>query len=363
MKKANDKVLLCLMAGVLLAGSISLTAFPAPRISEQENRTLADLPAFSGKTLAAGEYTAGLDAYATERFPFRLPLRTARAVLQIGTGRQEVGGVLLCTDGSLARRISVNEGGYRQNLTALQKLQNIYGEKLTVAVAPRRIDARREVLPPLYDTAEDAGVWETLQQALPGAVTFPSLTADTHWYRTDHHWSTEGAYLAYCALGERLGYTPYPAESFTKETVSTNFRGTSDAAAGLPFVAPDRIELYRYTGDLDYTVTRDGETAPFAGFYDTAKLQTRDQYAVFFGGNRGVMRIENKTERPTLLVIKDSFANAMLPFLALHYRIVAVDPRYTAKGIQSFAEGADAILCLCGMQTLCGSAVFRTWMS
>lgn len=355
-----DRGLLLITVIFLLVGCGALTFFPAARFSAVENRNLADLPAFSAAKVADGSFTAALDAYATERFPARRTLRGLRGLYQIAAGKREVGGVLLCTDGTLCKRMTLNDRAYAQNLSALRTMRTVYGEKLTVAVAPRRIDARTEVLPALYDQSENAGVWQTLQEKLPDAITFPDLTADAHWYRTDHHWSTEGAYRAYCDLGSVMGFVPYGEDAFTAQVVSESFLGTSDAAAGLPFITPDRITLYRYQDDTAFTVKKDGKAAPFVGFYDTERLCTRDQYAVFLGGNCGVLEIADGQDRPSLLVIKDSFANALLPFLSRHFSITAIDPRYCSDRIDAYVSAADQVLVLCNMQTLTESAVFRT---
>ena len=359
-RRQADRGLILITAIFLLAGCVALTFFPAARFSAVENRNLAAFPTFSATELASGSFTAALDTYATERFPARRALRGLRGVCQLAEGKCEVGGVLLCTDGSLCKRMTVNDRAYAQKHSALQALRAAYGEKLTVAIAPRRIDARTAVLPSIYDQSENAGVWQTLHEALPAALTFPALNADAHWYRTDHHWSTEGAYLAYCRLGRVMGFTPHGEDAFTKEIVSENFLGTSDAAAGLPFTTPDRITLYRYVGDTAFTVKRDGKAAPFTGFYDAERLSTRDQYAVFFGGNCGILEILGEQDLPSLLVIKDSFANALLPFLSRHYNVTAIDPRYCNDRIEAYASAADQILILCNMQTLTESAVFRT---
>lgn len=362
-RRLGDRVLLCTSALLLALGCMGLSLFPAARFSATENRNLADFPSFSPSSLADGSYTAALDAYATERLPARLTLRQMRALCQLAEGKCEVGGVLLCRDGSLAKRITANERAFAQNLAAMQKINSFASANalpLTVAIAPRRIDARTEVLPSLYDTNENTAVWKQLQDSLPDAVTFPALTADAHWYRTDHHWTTAGAYAAYCALGEHLGFIPHGQEDFAIETVSNSFYGTTHAAAGIPLISPDSITLYRYENDDAFTLLIQGKRAPFTGFYDNGKLTTRDGYAVFFGGNYSTLEITDSADRETLLVIKDSFANAMLPFLARHYNIIAVDPRYTAEPLSAFADRADRILLLCGMQTLCESAVFRT---
>ena len=179
--------------------------------------------------------------------------------------------------------------------------------------------------------------------------------AESEWFRTDHHWNARGAYRAYAALGAVLGYQPYPQEAFTPQTVSESFFGTSDAAAGIPGISPDSITLLRYAGDEDFTVKIDEKPAPFGGFYDFERLATRDGYGVFLGGNYATVTVdlgENDT-RPRLLLIKDSFANALIPFLARHFRILAIDPRYGTPDTAALLRECDGALMLCGVQTLC----------
>ena len=124
---------------------------------------------------------------------------------------------------------------------------------------------------------------------------------------------------------------------------------------------PDKIELYRFAGDTDFTVIRDGTPAAFAGFYDTEKLTRRDQYTVFLGGNAGVTEVRQGEgdARPVLLLYRDSYGNALIPYLARHFRILAVDTRYTSAPLSSFLDGADLTLVFCGMQSLSETAMFR----
>ena len=357
-----DKGLVLLTAAGLAMGCTALCAFPAPRFSATENRYLAQLPVLTASEVLNGNYAAALDTYATERFPARTVLRQTRALIQLMEGRYEVGGVLLCKDGSLAKRMTVNEGIFTQNLAGLQRLIALAEEAslpITVAIAPRRIDARAAVLPALYCTKENEAVWAQLRDALPQALTFPDLTEDAHWYRTDHHWTTEGAFAAYSTLAAHWGISPYTREDFKAEVVSESFFGTSHAAAGIPFLQADEIALYRYAGDEDMSLLLDGKLAPFGGFYDFDKLRTRDGYGVFFGGNYGILELTDHSERETLLVVKDSFANSLLPFLARHFNLIAVDPRYTSTPFSALADRADRVLVLCGMQTLSETAVLR----
>ncbi len=362
--KKNDMVLLVITFILLALGGISLLCFPAPRYSACENRLLAEKPIFTWQTLADGTYTAAWDTYAAERMAGRQVMRGVRAATELSLGKCEVGYVMLCTDGSLTKRLAVNDRIYRKNLNTISKISAQAAESgvlLTVAVAPRRIDARTDSLPRLYQGNTSAAPYRMLAERLPSAVSLDNITADAEWFRTDHHWTAEGAYAAYKALAPSLGYTPYAAADFTVETVSDRFFGTTDAAAGILGIKPDKIDLWRYEGDEKLSLTKDGKPADFTGLYDFAKLDTRDGYAVFLGGNAGITEItlgENDT-RSTLLVIKDSFANVLLPFLARHYRILAVDPRYTTIDLETVLENADHALLLCGMQTLTETAAFN----
>ena len=134
--------------------------------------------------------------------------------------------------------------------------------------------------------------------------------------------------------------------------MSDSFLGTSEARAGLWHVAPDRITLWRYRGDDALSLTRDGKAADFEGLYDRQKLTERDQFSVFLGGNCGTLVIEDGVEKETLLVIRDSFASPLLPFLARHFRVVAVDPRYEKHDLAALLSRADRVLVLCGEQTI-----------
>lgn len=359
MKKSTkkDTVLLLFSGALLFCGGLSLLFFPTSCFSETENRLLAEKPQFSLAALRDGSYTAAWERYAAERMMGRRAMRGVHAAVELALGKCEVSNVLLCRDGSLTKRLGVNERIYQKNLNAIAKLNTKLkenGNDLTVSIAPRRIDARADVLPFLYQKSESRTPYLKLTEKFPQATLFDQLKEDVQWYRTDHHWSTAGAFSAYQVLAPQLGITPFEETDFLKETVSRSFWGTTDAATGLLNISPDTIELWRYTGDEALLVTKDGNPATFTGLYDFSRLSTRDGYAVFLGGNDGIVEISRGKQdtRPTLLIIKDSFANSVIPFLARHYRIIAVDPRYTATSISEYAKEADRVLLLCGMQTL-----------
>lgn len=348
-KNAWQKVLIALFCLLLAVGGLSLSLFPAPRYSESENRYLQAFPHLSRESVLDGSFMRTLDTYATERAPFRGACRSVWSVAQLLALQHESHGVILCRDGSLSARIEQDKSALARNLTALSHVQGLLGDlPFTPAIAPARMEARSEVLPRSFSAYD-------LSSALPdGLITFPDCNKDEDFFRTDHHWTATGAYLAYLRLADSLGYEAYGEDDFVKQTVSTTFLGSGAARAGIPFITPDSITLWRYEGDEEFHVTRDGESATFKGLYDMGALDTRDGYAVFLGSNCGILEIALGEEdtRPTLLVIRDSFASALLPFLARHFRIVAVDPRYATPTLTTLAQSADAALLLCGVQTI-----------
>lgn len=368
MKNGYERALLLFLAAGLLLCTMLAFLFPAPRLSERENRTLAPLPTFSFGALADGSFETATDLYLTERFPLRNTFREVRAASELALGKMEVGRVILCKDRSLVKRLQPDERiftGNLRGLSALREAAENAGVPVTLAVVPRSMDVRREALPALFSA--DGTPYETLFGLLPDTVDLRGISEDTDWYRTDHHWTTAGAYQGYLALCPALGITPFDESGFTPDTVSKHFWGTTDAAAGIPGIPSDTVTLYRYAGDTEFTVCRNGEAAPFTGFYDFSKLETRDQYGVFFGGNFATVEVSPNTEedgspagqaRQTLLVYKDSFANALLPFLARHYDILAVDPRYEKEALSAFLARADAVLILTGMQSLGETRMF-----
>jgi hypothetical protein len=114
-----------------------------------------------------------------------------------------------------------------------------------------------------------------------------------------------------------------PAESFQKETVSTDFWGTFASASGFHFVKPDSVELWLLGNEDDFLVTTDGRILD-GGLYNRAHLSGNDKYSIFLDGTHDVVTVTKKDgqNRPTLAIFKDSFANSVAPFLAQHFDLV-----------------------------------------
>jgi hypothetical protein len=147
-----------------------------------------------------------------------------------------------------------------------------------------------------------------------------------------------------------LGLTPLADPGL--KVVSEAFEGTTYSklhTAG----QQDVISVYEPQTQVTLLHNQMNETT---GFYDWSKLDVRDKYALFLGGNDALLDItkEGVTEpENVLLVVKDSFANCFIPYAAEHYdRVVVVDLRYLNMPISRVVEeyGVTDLLVLYNVQ-------------
>lgn len=180
------------------------------------------------------------------------------------------------------------------------------------------------------------------------------------YFKTDHHWTTNGAYVGASLYLQAHGITPVPQERYDVQTKSTSFFGTLySKVAGLPGARPEKIDLpmnlpqgisIETSGAPADALSTNGthEMPQLSGIYDLSKLEVKDQYAVYFGGNYGSLTITNpdaQTDRH-LLILKDSYANSMVPYLIDGYaQITMIDLRYYNESVSELAaQDWDEIL-------------------
>ena len=163
------------------------------------------------------------------------------------------------------------------------------------------------------------------------------------FYRTDHHWTSAGAWHGYAALMEAMGESFEPLG--TPETVSDDFYGTLYSSSGVHWLAPDTIERYVSGEGITVENFEKGETH---GLYVDSFLEEKDKYASFLGGNTPLYIIRNPeaASEEKLLVVRDSYSDAMAPFLSQYFaEIHLVDLRYYRTSVAEYARenGMDRI--------------------
>lgn len=359
-----------ILSALLIYGlAAAFIILPDKERSDTENRTLATAPKFSIRSLLSGDFTADFAEYMADQFPLRDSFVGLKGAVEIALRGGENNGVMLGEDGQLAVREDYpDEDKLRRNVAAIAAISE-YAESAGVpavfAAAGRVIDTEDGALPPLYGTSCQDRIWNVLADrcAETGAPLLPlrdtlrehAAAGEYVYYRTDHHWTTLGAYYAAEKVNNAFTGATLSRDDFTTEIAAEDFYGTTWSKAGMHFVAPDTIEYWRWEGDENVTCTIDGKRV--IGLYDRDALATRDKYSSFIGGNNALVEIENPTAEGKLLVIKDSFFHSAAPILAKNWSMTVVDLRYYSKPVKLLIDegGYDGVLIMQNMETLTNS--------
>lgn len=328
--------------------------------SEAENRYLQQLPVISADEVFSGRYSTAFEKYVNDQFWNRdgwveLKTMTGLAMLKKDNGRAYFGkhGYLFeKTDPFDETRLADNIGAVAEFVRRVQRTAPQVNCR--VMLVPTAAAIYPELLPLYAPVPDQEAVIRQMGLEVGADVLVDptgelvSQKAEQLYYRTDHHWTTAGAYTAYAAWAADMGLQPLDRDAFHEETVSQTFRGTIYSKANLYSVPPDSIQRYVPLEENPCAVSWEGGS--LNGLYDPAYLTQKDQYAYFLGGNHPLTRIDTGVKNgKTLLLIKDSYANSMLPFLAAHYeKILMVDLRYYKGDPMELlrTEGADDLLFL-----------------
>lgn len=329
-------VYLLLLAGI----GVRTLAGKDRAFSENENRMLLTKADVSDSVMD-GAFQADLETLLADQFPLRDRAVTLQAEIRLALGEREIGGAYLGTGGRLLQKITdadVDFAAIAKDARKYARLCSDTGIPVTLIPVPSALCSLPEALPdgaPTYDLDRIYAVLQSCDDAVVLDLR-ESLRGDgSLYYRTDHHWTSRGAFTAYCLWCEAHGRTAPDWEDLLPETVTKDFRGSLYSKAPLPGIASEPIELIAVPEHL--TVTADGTAIDL---YDRKALNTKDKYNVFLSGNHGLVVIENPDAAGgTLLLIKDSFANSLVPFLVRDYaRIMMVDERYAPFRLRDLAE-------------------------
>lgn len=337
---------------VLAAMTASLFAFPEKVYSDRERRLLEDFPEFSFKSVISGRFMSEIENFAKERFigrDYAVAIRTKANEL---LGNREENGVFLMTDGRLAERFTEpDEAAFRETIDAVRAFSAAHEDAdYFFLLSPTAVSLYEEKLPAYAETGRQDAYIDRVFASLPEDMTavdvrevFRREKGRTElYYRTDRHWTTEGALLAAATLLLKMGRNvSIPKES---GTVSASFVGSLAAKSGFTVSEPDEITVYKIAQDPEnefyFTVTYADGQEMSASFYSAKVLSGNDPYEVFFGGDHAEIDVQTSLETGRkLLLFKDSYANALIPFLAKSFdEIVVVDPRYYRGNIDLIME-------------------------
>ena len=319
--------------------------------SDSENRMLAQKPAPTLASLADGSFAEGLERWYADQFPGRDLWITADLTFQRALGVREMNGVYLGADGYLLEAPAQEDAAQLgQTEAAICAFAAQHPDiRLTAAIVPNAWGVLSEKLPAGAPVEDQKALIDAIDQAMPDVRTanlteaLRSRRSEPLYYRTDHHWTSLGAYYAYQQLCDALGLTPFDTAAHTALTAD-RFYGTHYSKARTWNAVPDTITWYDLPNQLTiYNVTAAGQPTDGTdtGLYDTDKLSVYDKYAMFLHGNNGLSRVQGDGTGK-ILVIKDSYANCFVPYLTANYAdIDVVDFRNYNFGLDQLIADND----------------------
>ena len=325
---------LLVFASALILLLLALT--PDRERSEAENRMLAARPAFTEAGLMDGSFFSGLEAWFADQFPGRDGWISLRLLGLKLLGRHESNAVILGADGYLfAVPEAWDEDAAAERAAAVIAFSEAYPDlRLYFAAVPSAALVLRDRVPENYPLGDQEAQLAALRRALGGAASCPDMLEvlgacrdEYIYYRTDHHWTSLGAYRAFEALAGVMGLDPVRADRFA---VSADFEGTLASRSG-DHTSRDDVEVFVPADtDVIFTVRYSDSGEVSRSPYVSEALENKDRYTVFFGGNHPLVEIRTTAETGrSLLVFKDSYANCLVPLLTPYFEnILMVDPRY-----------------------------------
>lgn len=331
---------------VLFLGAIAIWVLPDRTFSPEENRNLQQRPSPTVETILDGVFSTDFETYLSDQFPLRDFFIGVKALSERAQLKQDNNGVYFGKDGYLFEVLEApDQSILDKNLSGFQLLPQAAGKPLSLLLIPSSAQSLPQLLPPFapqYDQQETLSFFE---EGLSGenvdVISFFEAMANAQeqvYFKTDHHWNVRGAYLGYTALCESLGVDALPLSEFNLEEASRLFYGTLYSSAGDKTISPDVLELNSWNKNpsIEMTVVDDGTVRD--SLFWTERLEEKDKYTVFNGGNHALVTTYNPDGNgKSLLLLKDSYAHALLPYLAATYTSVhMMDLRYYTVGVYEY---------------------------
>ncbi|MDO4541979.1 MAG: DHHW family protein [Bacillota bacterium] len=356
---------------ILLLGAVLFFLLPKEDYSQEERRLLATAPKLSLNSLFTGAFSKESETYLADHFPGRKFFVGLYNYTRTYTGRNGENGVYKAKDNHLFSAPASPER-LSGNLKAIGDFSNKTDIRTNIMVVPTAGSILSENLPKLHLNYNDEAILNTVKSSLAPSVNYVdvyslfqnnSQKADIY-FKTDHHWTSYGAYLGYSEYAKAHGWEPLPESTFVKKSYK-GFYGTNYAKSGLWLTPSDTLTLWEPPDPVEVEIKNDDKarTQQHNSPFFPEVFSGPDPYNIYFDGNHSLVRIINENARSgKLLIIKDSYANALAPFLSQHYREVdMIDLRYfRQEQVSEFISQNDIteILFLYSLPQLCQDTNF-----
>ena len=372
MRKMKKTKIIDFMPAIIFFGfifviMILLFVLPKSEYSAQEKKKLADFPEMNVEKVVNAEFQNQLDTYMSDHIPARNFWAGLSSDYELAVGRNGSKGIYLGSDGYLFPKPTKSTDNLMKNAGYIKEFADDSDIPIYMTVVPSSGFINSSKLPFNHEPYIDGEMIASFGKSLGDNVKFTDVcksfselsSSRQLYYKTDHHWTSEGAFECYKLLAPSMGYDPLSEDAFSKKKIE-GFYGTSYSKSALWMMAPDTIELWQNkaqpkdSGTVEITDGKDSKK--LSSYFSYEQLENDDKYPVFLDGNHSLVRIKNSNVTGgKLIVVKDSYGHTIVPFLSQNYsEIIMVDMRYYKKEISALAEKekADGILFIYSLDNL-----------
>ena len=342
---------------------------PKTDYSSSEKRYLQKFPDTNVEKVLSGEFGSEFETFFADQFPQRNTWVGLNAYTALAEGNNGPSGVYNCKNGYLINKPVSTDNNLDKNVGAVVDFAKTIDAPTTVMLVPSTGYIADDVLPTFHDKYNDdediSKISSTLSKEKIGFVDLRERFKSEYkngsqlYYKTDHHWTTKGAYTGYQELCKALGITPIDDSTLKKDSYP-DFYGTTYSSSGFWLTPPDNIEIWSNPKNSDKNISvkiTEGANVKTSGsMYFTDHLKEDDKYPVFIDGNHALTEITNtNAKNGTILLIKDSFSHSLAPFLAENYsKVVLVDLRYYKESVSDLVTtyNPEQVVVLYGIDNL-----------
>lgn len=342
---------------------------PKTDYSSSEKRYLQKFPDTNVEKVLSGAFGSEFETFFADQFPQRNTWVGLNAYTALAEGNNGASGVYNCKNGYLINKPVSTDNNLDKNVGAVVDFAKTIDAPTTVMLVPSTGYIADDVLPTFHDKYNDdediSKISSTLSKEKIGFVDLRERFKSEYkngsqlYYKTDHHWTTRGAYTGYQELCKALGITPIDDSTLKKDSYP-DFYGTTYSSSGFWLTPPDNIEIWSNPKNSDKNISvkiTEGANVKTSGsMYFTDHLKEDDKYPVFIDGNHALTEITNtNAKNGTILLIKDSFSHSLAPFLAENYsKVVLVDLRYYKESISQLVStyNPEQVVVLYGIDNL-----------
>ncbi len=377
-----------------------------PTVSESEKRVLTDFPEFTFQSFADGTYFAGIDTWFSDTFPMRdkftlcnekikrlygfrksmihgevvagdeipeydypdstsqkdeeqtdnsdyIEEETTEAAEPAQQG-EKFGSVYVLEDSAYAYYsfLKDNSDRYTELVNSLSKMLEGQSDLYNMIV-PTSIDIVLDgnIRRGLTSSDQYAAIMymqSRMNSSVKKVNVYSALKArkdEYIYFRTDHHWTALGAYYAYCEFVKSMGLEPNTLDSY--ECINMGqFNGSFCSQTGVASLKnnPDNVVAYKPISTNSMKFLKKGAMINYNIITDVSDWNKSSKYSAFIGGDNPYSQIHNpeRTDGSSCVVIKESFGNAFVPFIADHFQdIYVIDYRYYSGTISDLVKEKD----------------------